>query len=226
MGYKIIIIDRDLDVDKEVYMSLKINDYSIQKATTVQTALEMLEKQGLIDLVIINLISVSKNKCLAVINDAERFGAIPVLYLVNSGSQILFANGDHCLRWPFASTKLYSHVSHLLKKRRSYESVNILLHDGRTDSFLIDPESRLVIKNGKSISLTQKEYMIFQIFINHRGTPISIRSIYEIVWKECFLPASSNTVMVHVLNLRKKLEDNPAHPTLIRTVWGKGYQVD
>ena len=40
------------------------------------------------------------------------------------------------------------------------------------------------------------------------------------------MPSSANTVMVHILKLRKKLEDDPANPTLIRTVWGKGYQID
>ena len=41
-----------------------------------------------------------------------------------------------------------------------------------------------------------------------------------------YLASSSNTVMVHILNLRKKLETDPADPKLIRTVWGKGYQMD
>ena len=40
------------------------------------------------------------------------------------------------------------------------------------------------------------------------------------------MPASNNTVMVHIVNLRKKLEKDPANPRLIRTVWGKGYQID
>ena len=40
------------------------------------------------------------------------------------------------------------------------------------------------------------------------------------------MPASNNTVMVHIVNLRKKLERNPSEPRLIRTVWGKGYQID
>ena len=50
--------------------------------------------------------------------------------------------------------------------------------------------------------------------------------IYESVWQERYLATSSNTVMVHILNLRKKLESNPAQPALIRTIWGKGYQID
>lgn len=40
------------------------------------------------------------------------------------------------------------------------------------------------------------------------------------------MPSSTNTVMVHIVNLRKKLEEDPTNPRLIRTVWGKGYQID
>ena len=46
------------------------------------------------------------------------------------------------------------------------------------------------------------------------------------MWKERFLPGSGKTVMVHVLNLRRKIEANPSSPKIIRTVWGKGYQID
>ena len=61
---------------------------------------------------------------------------------------------------------------------------------------------------------------------NHRGRVVSVAQIYEGVWHEKYMPASNNTVMVHIVNLRKKLEEDPANPRLIRTVWGKGYQVD
>ena len=52
---------------------------------------------------------------------------------------------------------------------------------------------------------------------------MSSEQICETVWGEDYLD-SNNTVMVHILNLRKKLEQDPANPRLIRTVWGKGYR--
>ena len=50
--------------------------------------------------------------------------------------------------------------------------------------------------------------------------------LYEGVWGEMPLPSSNNTITVHILNLRRKLEDTPSAPKLIRTVWGRGYQID
>ena len=74
------------------------------------------------------------------------------------------------------------------------------------------------------IDLTDKEYEILRYFFHNRGKVIDVRTLYENVWGEKYLSSSNNTVMVHVLTLRKKLESDPANPKLIRTVWGKGYQ--
>ena len=83
-----------------------------------------------------------------------------------------------------------------------------------------------VCKNGRSVEMTKTEFELLQYLIANRGAAVSARKLYEDVWHEKFLPSSANTVMVHILKLRKKLEDDPANPTLIRTVWGKGYQID
>ena len=60
----------------------------------------------------------------------------------------------------------------------------------------------------------------------NKGKVVSPKELYEAVWEEMSLPSSNNTVTVHILNLRRKLEDDPSSPKIIRTVWGKGYQID
>lgn len=81
-------------------------------------------------------------------------------------------------------------------------------------------------KNGTYIDLTDIEYHILKFLVQNQGKTVSVQSIYENVWHEKYMPTSSNTVMVHILNLRKKLEIVPSAPRLIRTIWGKGYQID
>ena len=68
--------------------------------------------------------------------------------------------------------------------------------------------------------------MLVQQIREHRGKPWSLEALYENIWQEKYLPSSSNTVMVHILRLRQKIEDNSAQPEIIRTIYGKGYQVD
>ena len=77
-----------------------------------------------------------------------------------------------------------------------------------------------------NVQLTDTEYAILEYLLHNRGTTVTTSVLYEAVWKERFLPGSGNTVMVHVLNLRRKIEDDPSNPKIIRTVWGKGYQID
>ena len=99
---------------------------------------------------------------------------------------------------------------------------------GRTlrPGIVLDEENRRVLVNGQPLELTETEFSILHCLAENRGRVVPVRTIYETVWHETYMPASNNTVMVHIVNLRKKLEEDPANPRLIRTVWGKGYQID
>jgi hypothetical protein len=90
----------------------------------------------------------------------------------------------------------------------------------------IDLPGRSVKSGGREITLTDTEFAILEHLLKNRGKTVTAAEMYEAVWKERFLPGSGNTVMVHVLNLRRKIEENPSSPRIIRTVWGKGYQID
>ena len=90
----------------------------------------------------------------------------------------------------------------------------------------VDLSTRSVTSAGKPVLLTDTEYAILEYMLRNRGKTVTAQELYEAVWKERFLPGSGNTVMVHVLNLRRKIEANPSSPKIIRTVWGKGYQID
>lgn len=87
-------------------------------------------------------------------------------------------------------------------------------------------ERGYVIHRGETVPLTNKEIDILQFFLDHPGEVLDARTLYESVWKEKYLPSGANTVMVHILNLRKKLEVDYTNPQIIRTVWGRGYQLD
>ena len=50
--------------------------------------------------------------------------------------------------------------------------------------------------------------------------------LFEAIWHENYYYGANNTIMVHIRNLRKKIEDDPQNPRIIKTVWGKGYYID
>ena len=100
---------------------------------------------------------------------------------------------------------------------------------GRSNIRLIEELCKVLsdIKNaGHEVTLTDTEFSILEYLLSKRGQTVTAAEMYEAVWREKFLPGSGNTVMVHVLNLRRKIEETPSNPKIIRTVWGRGYQID
>ena len=135
--------------------------------------------------------------------------------------------GDDFLAKPFTQSEFNRKVNALIRRYKVYcgksetDPKNISVGNINIDSF-----KRIVIKNGEVIKLTDKEYALLFFLVEHRGKPWSLEALYENIWQEKYLPSSSNTVMVHILRLRQKIEDNSAQPEIIRTIYGKGYQVD
>jgi len=91
--------------------------------------------------------------------------------------------------------------------------------------FKVSADERDAIQNLKTAALN-KEFDILRYFMDHRGEVVQNKDLYENVWGEQYLTSAGNTIMVHILNLRKKLERDVSKPEIIKTVWGKGYRID
>ena len=64
------------------------------------------------------------------------------------------------------------------------------------------------------------------LLIKNQKQVFSAQRLYEAVWDEPYYYGASNTVMVHIRNLRRKIEKDPKNPVLIKTIWGRGYRCD
>lgn len=87
----------------------------------------------------------------------------------------------------------------------------------------IHPKSRKVLRQGREISLTPKEFDILHLLAQNRGEVFTKEQIYRAVWDGDFLLADSN-IMAFIRKLRKKIEPNPDAPEYILTIWGIGYK--
>lgn len=87
----------------------------------------------------------------------------------------------------------------------------------------IHPKSRRVLRQGREISLTPKEFDILYLLAQNRGEVFTKEQIYRAVWDGDFLLADSN-IMAFIRKLRKKIEPNPDAPEYILTIWGIGYK--
>lgn len=88
---------------------------------------------------------------------------------------------------------------------------------------VIDLERREVIRNDEKVELTYTEFEILQLLAQNPGRVFSKEQIYDVVWKEPY-SGDYNIVMSHIRHIREKIEDDPAHPVYIQTVWGVGYK--
>ena len=83
-----------------------------------------------------------------------------------------------------------------------------------------------VLLDGREIELTDTEYQILLLLMKHDKQIFSASHLYESIWQEPYYYGANNTIMVHIRNLRKKIEKDPQNPKIIRTIWGKGYRFD
>ena len=140
------------------------------------------------------------------------------------------ATGNDYLVKPFSYTELFARIKALLRRHQIYDKVSSVTASAQ-DTWLACHDIRLntsrniVYHHGTEIKLTEIEYKLLLLLMSYPTKTFTLQNLYESVWNEPFLNFSSNTIMVHMRNLRKKIEDNPQEPQIIKTVWGKGYRL-
>ena len=87
----------------------------------------------------------------------------------------------------------------------------------------IDPGTRIVKKGGREAELTATEFNILLLLAENPGIVFSKEKIYSTVWQEANI-GDCSIIMNHIRNIREKIEDDPASPVYIQTVWGVGYR--
>ena len=224
---RILVVDDEPDIRNVLRLLLTSRGYSVEEAANGREALEQVQKNAY-DLIILDIMMPEMNgvdACAAL----REISSAPVLFLTakdqDADKQEAFhSGGDDYLVKPFSNQELFLRVEALVRRSRIYkgkgEAPTLI------SSLEVNRERGTVSKRGEPIDVTKTEFELLMFLIENRGVPVSTRSLYENVWKEKYLPSSANTVMVHILKLRKKLEDDPSNPKLIRTIWGKGYQID
>lgn len=229
----ILAVDDEQDIREILRILLESRGYAVACAACGSEAVSYMEQHPETDLVILDIMMPGLNGIDACAR-IRKHSSAPILFLTaktleDDKAQAYGAGGDDYLGKPFSQAELLMKVESLVRRYRVYRGKPRLQETPPmkvTKRLVLCEEKSYVIRDGEVIPLTNKEVEILRFFMDHPGRVIDARMLYEGVWRDKYLPSASNTVMVHILNLRKKLESDYTNPTLIRTVWGKGYQLD
>lgn len=225
----ILVVDDEPDIREILQLLLSDEGYRVREAANGAEALAQLDQD--IDLIVLDVMMPGDNGYV-VCKAIRQTSNVPILFLTARSQDAdkvvgLRHGGDDYLTKPFSPSELSARVDALLRRYRVYQGAGTrqAAHFVRRH-IRIDFAAGTVYRKEVSVVLTDIEHRILCLLATRAGETIDTRTLYESVWNEPYLDSSASTVMVHIRNLRKKLEDDPANPVIIRTVWGRGYRID
>ncbi|ERK28802.1 response regulator transcription factor [Clostridium intestinale] len=231
MREKILLVDDDKEILNLLKIYLGNEGYSILKASDGYSALHMLSKETP-HLVILDVMMPGIDG-IEVCREIRQTMNIPIIMLSAKGQNTdkitgLLTGADDYITKPFDPLELVVRVKTLL--RRTYlfnKSAEINKDDDLLElgNLTIRKSTHSVSVNDNEITLTAKEFDILILLATNPSRIFSSEEIFEKIWKEKYYQ-SNNTVMVHISNLRDKLEYYTEGEKIIHTVWGVGYKIE
>lgn len=226
---KILVVDDQKEILDILHILLTAEGYEVFLAKNGKEALAYLNKIEF-DLILLDVMMPQINgyqTCLEI----RKISNVPILFLSaksrDSDKTLGYSSGgDDYLSKPFSYNELLNRVKALIRRYHVYQGKDIKTSHLKYRNFCFDEQNEIVYKNGKRLELTETEYQLFLLLVKHQGQIFSTQHLYQAIWKENYYYGADNTIMVHIRNLRKKIEDDINDPMIIKTVWGKGYKCD
>lgn len=223
----ILVAEDEENIRELIKAHLKSENYNVYCASNGKEALEIMRKTkidlGLFDVIMPYLDGFN------LLRKVRETSNMPVIFLTARGEEMdkilgLGLGADDYIVKPFSFAELKARIEAQLRRNYLYkdkkdEEENILLSK---DIKLIKDEY-VVYKSNEKLELSTKEYRILLLLMENMGRVFTKRQIYKEVWKEDFL-FDENTVMVHLSNLRSKLEKGTSSRKYITTIRGIGYK--
>lgn len=233
MTSRILIADDNEEIREILNILLSNEGYDIVEAKDGNEVIEKFDNS--IDLVILDIMMPHMNgyqTCLKL----RKTSNVPILFLtakgLDSDKTLGFSSGaDDYLSKPFSYSELTARVKALLRRWQVYKGKESASMSDENKNLccaglVVHPSQRSVEIDGKEIELTDIEFNILLTLMQNPKQIFSAPQLYEKVWNEPYFYSANNTIMVHIRNLRKKIEEDPANPRYIKTIWGKGYRFD
>lgn len=218
----ILIIDDDTDLAMITRDMLEDYGHRVFMAACAQEAYRLLEAQA-VQLILLD-INLPDETGFELLKQIRRSSTVPILFISARTSEKdritgLDLGGDDYLPKPYSLQELISRINACLRRTYGFTNWDRPFCYGDIEA---DLTVRKIKKSGKLIPLSLKEYDLFACLIQHKNQVLKKENLLAEVWG-AFSEVELATVAVHIRWLREKLEDDPAKPRFIKTVWGIGY---
>ncbi|TDQ37426.1 response regulator transcription factor [Aureibacillus halotolerans] len=228
----LLIVDDDPDIVNLIAIYLQNEGYEVSKAYNGEEALALLNEVN-IDLIVLDVM-MPKLDGIEVTRRVREKQDLPILMVSAKAEDMdkimgLMTGADDYMIKPFNPLELVARVKSLLRRSYTFKTSAAPIEEKKEDeiqcgSILIHKARHQVTVEGEVIPLTAKEFDILHLMATNAGRVYSAEDLFEYVWKETYF-SSNNTVMVHISNLRDKLERKLGYK-IIHTIWGVGYKFE
>ncbi|KYG29684.1 PhoB family transcriptional regulator [Alkalihalobacillus trypoxylicola] len=224
---KILIVDDDFEIAQLIKISLENDGFITKRAENGLEALSLITEEEF-DLIVLDIM-MPKMDGLEFCQEIRKTKTIPILMISAKSEDMdrikgIMTGADDYMVKPFNILELLVRIKALI--RRAYYFRQNDQNDGIIElgPLLINKLKYTVTVGEVEIKLTSKEFDILYLLASHPKQVFDSESIFKHVWKEKYFD-SNNTVMVHISNLRDKLERIVGYK-VIQTVWGVGYKIE
>ena len=227
----VLVVEDDKEIREGVEIYLKSQGYEVFRAADGVEGLEVIEKED-IHLAIVDIMMPRMDGISMVVKLREKYD-FPVIFLSAKSEEVdkimgLNMGADDYVTKPFTPMELLARVNSQLRRyRRFMEKLGDKEENSRIHTIgglEINEDNVEVTVDGEPVKMTPIEYKILLLLMKNPGRVFSAEEIYERVWNE--RAVNTDTIMVHVRNIREKIEVNPREPKYLKVVWGVGYKIE
>lgn len=221
----ILIIDDDADLSFVISDMLEGYGYTVTCAEDSESAFELLE-DNTYHLILLD-INLPDGTGFELCKELRRVSTVPVIFASARTSEDdrvagFDIGGDDYLPKPYSMKELLSRVNALIRRTYGFQEQEKVVVFGNV---LVNITSRTVTRNGDAVALSLREFDLLAYLCEHKNTALSKEKLIAEVWG-AFSMVEPSTLTVHIRWLREKLEENPAQPEYIKTVYKVGYMLE
>ena len=230
--YSILVVEDDREIRQGIEIYLRNQGYQVFQPANGQEGLEVIKSREL-HLVILDVMMPVMDGITMLMKTRDLGYEFPVLMLSAKSEEVdkimgLNMGADDYISKPFTPLELLARVNSHLRRYSKYMSAvgggAVREHIYTLGGLELNEDSVELTVDGEPVKLTPMEFKIVQLLIKNPGRVFSADEIYERVWNE--KAVNTDTIMVHVRNIREKIEIDPKNPKYLKVVWGVGYKME